>query len=282
MGGFAITLVGHPFDTMKVRLQTQPRDAPLYTGLVDCMRKTLQWEGPGGFYRGVSSPLIGNTFFNAVQFLTYGQAKTLFHPTGSDDAISTAQFFAIGAMTGTMVSFVESPIDLFKSQLQVQVFRARAQGQEPEFKTLSQVVRSVVSRYGLRGFYQGLAPTMCRDIPAVSLYFGTYELSRKLMVEPGQSVSELPSHKLLMAGGVGGFCYWLLTYPVDVVKSQLQTDSIDPSKRRYKGMMDCARQLYKEGGAARFSIGFIPCMLRSVPGNAACFFAYEKTRQMLG
>lgn len=29
-GGIAVTLVGHPFDTIKVRLQTQPTDKPIY------------------------------------------------------------------------------------------------------------------------------------------------------------------------------------------------------------------------------------------------------------
>jgi hypothetical protein len=29
-GGISVTLVGHPFDTIKVRLQTQPMDKPIY------------------------------------------------------------------------------------------------------------------------------------------------------------------------------------------------------------------------------------------------------------
>lgn len=32
-GGISVTLVGHPFDTLKVRLQTQPVDKPLYCEL---------------------------------------------------------------------------------------------------------------------------------------------------------------------------------------------------------------------------------------------------------
>lgn len=30
MGGISVTMVGHPFDTIKVRLQTQPMDKPIY------------------------------------------------------------------------------------------------------------------------------------------------------------------------------------------------------------------------------------------------------------
>lgn len=195
-GGFAITAVGHPFDTIKIRMQTQPVDNPLYSGTWDCMKKTLKWEGVGGLYRGVTSPLVGNAFFNATQFLAYGQAKKLFRPDGNEDAMTVTQFLGCGIMTGTLVSFVESPIDLFKSQMQVQIFRSRITGEPPAYRSVPDVVRQVVSGYGLRGFYQGLSATMCRDIPAVSLYFSTYEATRKALVKEGESVSDLPSWKV--------------------------------------------------------------------------------------
>ena len=53
VSGIAVCLVGHPFDTLKVRLQTQPVHRPVYTGLIDCFIKTLKWEGIGGLYKGV-------------------------------------------------------------------------------------------------------------------------------------------------------------------------------------------------------------------------------------
>ena len=59
MAGIAVTLVGHPFDTLKVRLQTQPIENPIYSGVVDCFKKTIKWEGPQGLYKGVQSPLVG-------------------------------------------------------------------------------------------------------------------------------------------------------------------------------------------------------------------------------
>jgi len=53
VAGIAVCLVGHPFDTLKVRLQTQPINNPVYSGLVDCFYKTLKWEGINGLYKGV-------------------------------------------------------------------------------------------------------------------------------------------------------------------------------------------------------------------------------------
>ena len=39
----------------QVRLQTQPTHAPVYSGFIDCARKTLQWEGIRGLYKGCGS-----------------------------------------------------------------------------------------------------------------------------------------------------------------------------------------------------------------------------------
>lgn len=53
IAGIAVCFVGHPFDTLKVRLQTQPIHNPVYRGVTDCFLKTLRWEGIGGLYKGV-------------------------------------------------------------------------------------------------------------------------------------------------------------------------------------------------------------------------------------
>jgi hypothetical protein len=55
--GIASVLVGHPFYTLKVRLQTSDQ----YKGLADCFRQTIKREGPRGLYKGMTSPLIGVT-----------------------------------------------------------------------------------------------------------------------------------------------------------------------------------------------------------------------------
>lgn len=57
IGGIVVVLTGHPFDTTKTRLQTAPEG--FYGGTVDCIRKTLKWEGVQGFYTGIQSPLAG-------------------------------------------------------------------------------------------------------------------------------------------------------------------------------------------------------------------------------
>ena len=67
-GGIGIVAAGHPFDILpfsqlsftSIGLQTQKPENPLYKGMMDCVKKTIKWEGLGGFYKGFISPLWGN------------------------------------------------------------------------------------------------------------------------------------------------------------------------------------------------------------------------------
>ncbi|EFA83131.1 mitochondrial substrate carrier family protein [Heterostelium album PN500] len=274
IGGVGQVFTGHPLDTIKVRLQTQPVGAPLYSGTLDCLKKTIAEEGFAGLYKGVASPLVGLCVMNAVMFLSYGQAKKIIQGD-SNRELSVAELTKAGAVAGFTIAFVESPVDLFKSQLQVQYAGNK------QYNGLLDCATKIFQQRGVRGIYQGLGATLVRDVPANATYFGVYELSRRFFLSEGQRLEQLPAWKVMLAGGIGGMSYWTLTYPVDVIKSSIQTDSIVPSQRRYANMMDCASKIYKQQGIAGFYKGFTPCFIRSFPANAACFVLYEKAREIM-
>jgi solute carrier family 25 carnitine/acylcarnitine transporter 20/29 len=59
-GGVCAVIVGHPFDLVKVRLQTAERG--VYTSALDVVRKSIARDGlRRGLYAGVSAPLVGVT-----------------------------------------------------------------------------------------------------------------------------------------------------------------------------------------------------------------------------
>jgi solute carrier family 25 carnitine/acylcarnitine transporter 20/29 len=51
VSGMCLVLVGHPFDTIKVRLQTQGADGK-FVGMTDCVKQTVAKEGIRGVYKG--------------------------------------------------------------------------------------------------------------------------------------------------------------------------------------------------------------------------------------
>lgn len=59
-GGICAVVVGHPFDLVKVRLQTA--DKGVYSSALDVVRKSIAKDGlKRGLYAGVSAPLVGVT-----------------------------------------------------------------------------------------------------------------------------------------------------------------------------------------------------------------------------
>ena len=111
---------------------------------------------------------------------------------------------------------------------------------------------------------------------------GFYELLRDCLTVPGATVNQLSLWHQFVSGGFAGLTYWSLTYPTDVIKSSLQSDELQRSQRKYHGILDCARKLYRdEGGWKRFYRGFSPCMLRAIPANAVMLVVLENARQLL-
>lgn len=101
----------------------------------------------------------------------------------------------------------------------------------------------------MRGFYL----TAIREVPAVSTYFISFEyICNKMKCSRDQcSVMDL-----LYAGGVAGCLSWLITYPIDVVKTRYQIDN------SYKSMFDCVRKTFKSEGLIGFWRGLSPTLLR--------------------
>lgn len=59
-GGVCAVVVGHPFDLVKVRLQTAEKG--VYSSALDVVRKSIARDGlRRGLYAGVSAPLVGVT-----------------------------------------------------------------------------------------------------------------------------------------------------------------------------------------------------------------------------
>ena len=86
----------------------------------------------------------------------------------------------------------------------------------------------------------------------------------------------------LTSGAIAGVFYWIFTFPTDVIKSSMQSDHIDKTKRQHKNILQCAMTLHRdEGGWRRFYRGYVPCIMRTVPASASMLLVLEMCRQFL-
>ncbi len=57
----------------------------------------------------------------------------------------------------------------------------------------------------------------------------------------GCHTRDLPMHVVVGSAGVGALAYWLACYPIDVIKSAMMTDAIDPAQRKFPTMAVAAQ-----------------------------------------
>ncbi|KAK5998353.1 Mitochondrial carnitine carrier [Cladobotryum mycophilum] len=278
-GGVCAVVVGHPFDLVKVRLQTAERG--VYSSAVDVVRKSIARDGlRRGLYAGVSAPLVGVTPMFAVSFWGYDTGKQLvgsISPIGPE-GYTIGQIATAGFLSAIPMTAITAPFERVKVILQVQGQKTLAPGEKPKYSGGVDVVRQLYKEGGVRSVFRGSAATLARDGPGSAAYFAAYEyIKRKLSPkdENGKPTGQLSLSAITCAGAAAGVAMWIPVFPIDTVKSRLQTAEGNVT------IGGVIRGLYSKGGYKAFFPGFGPALARAVPANAATFLGVELAHQAM-
>ncbi|KAL7750619.1 hypothetical protein RI367_003961 [Sorochytrium milnesiophthora] len=310
-------VAGYPFDSVKTRMQTF-----YYPSISHCFRHTYATEGVRGFYRGIAPTLVTVSFTKSLSFTCYVRTKNYlaghkFFNASSIGGLAAVSFLG-GAVSGTATSFITQPLELIKvlRQLQELVERERKQKRQalagagaaagdttpaPRRTTMLAMGTAIVKQRGMIGLYHGFGSHYLRESFGSGVYFTTYELSKRLIQDAtGQPPGVLT---YFMSGAMCGAFAWVVIFPLDVVKSSIQRETLF-AKRRYHGFVDCVKQLYlydpnrlrspsdmtpgttdaatspsqpqRSGGSFKpFFRGMSATMIRAVPIHALNWVVYE-------
>jgi solute carrier family 25 carnitine/acylcarnitine transporter 20/29 len=268
LGGWTSLVVGHPFDTVKVKMQTSLTPiTPSKTiqSLWSESRRKPIWQN--GFYKGITSPMLGVGAMNAIIFS--GHAVCLDLVTKWFPRVPNYTQIAIaGAGTGIIQCLVAVPIDFCKIMAQTSSTPLST------FHFFKSHLKRPLS------LYRGYLVTVLRDIPGYAAYFTSYEYTLDLLTNNIRGTNpnaEMPSTNLLIAGGVAGVVGWAISFPLDLIKSRIQST---PQGSRGE-IMRIAKDIYKRDGFIGFFRGLSPTLLRAVPVNAVTFYTVERTRKWL-
>jgi solute carrier family 25 carnitine/acylcarnitine transporter 20/29 len=305
IGGVAGLIVGHPFDTVKVRFQT-PDLRQKYRSTFHALATISREEKFVGLYKGITSPLASCALLNGLIFASYRFFMRI--QLDDKDAIpSLTQVTLAGIATGIVTSLITTPTDLIKIQQQNSLL------EKPSVKT---VALRMYKQRGIRGLYRGITATILRDV-GYGAYFGSYEATCRILAPSPdhlaistaiQSDVFGPSWSTsLIAGGVAGIVGWLVTFPMDVVKTRMQgsdwtplaaSTSVKPPERvrligstlpgqpslidtvihedqSYRTTLSTIVNSYRAEGIGVFYRGLAPTLIRAIPVNMATFVVFE-------
>eukprot|EP01112_Ceratiomyxa_fruticulosa_P023969 TRINITY_DN944_c0_g2_i1.p1 TRINITY_DN944_c0_g2~~TRINITY_DN944_c0_g2_i1.p1 ORF type:complete len:310 (-),score=44.46 TRINITY_DN944_c0_g2_i1:78-1007(-) len=274
LSGMANTLAGHPFDTLKVRMQTEGTKGR-FKGPIDCLKQTVRQEGFRGLYKGVTPPLFGMGIINSCMFGSLHFVKDVIHKD-PHTPLTLPEIMVSGAITGWIVSLVVTPIDQVKARLQVQY--ALPPGVKPQYSGPIDCIQQLIRNNGvIGGMYKGWFATVLQRT-SLWAYFGGYELARRVL--PKREDGTLGVGASFLAGGAAGTGFWLTNYPFDVIKNRLMSQP-DVKPRKYDGVIDCAKKIYKVDGIKGFFRGFTPTALRTFPANGATMITFNLAMRFL-
>eukprot|EP00158_Paraphelidium_tribonemae_P007296 Partr_v1_DN28186_c1_g2_i3_m55297 putative carrier protein len=192
-------------------------------------------------------------------------------------ALTPLQFYLSGGVAGIANSIVSGPVEHIRTRMQVQ-----GGGDSNKYSSTGDCFRKIYAQYGLRGIYKGQLITMMREWQGYGGYFFAYEyIVQQTALRNGVRVSDLATWQVMVAGALAGYAMWIPVFPLDVVKSRIQTDSLVKTSAKYKGWLDCMRHVIRTEGVAGLYRGLAPCMLRAGPVNALTFVTYEFAMKQL-
>ena len=142
--------VGHPFDTIKTKMQAQHGFES--QTMIRSFVKTVRDQGVRGLYRGCVPPLLGSGVFRSTQFAVFEACYTVMDvPFARTEIPCTfgvqVRVVAGGVLASTARSIIETPLEYMKVRRQIQ------------------------QSWRLRDVYTGFGVTWFRTIGLMTTYF---------------------------------------------------------------------------------------------------------------
>lgn len=232
--------------------------------------------------------------------------------------------FLAGSAGGLLQCVILVPSEVIKCTMQAGSIPASAlsssagntSGIIEAFKPTLDTVRYIHRTEGIRGLYKGLGVTCLREIPAIGIYFFSYKNIRAGLhkLQGGTAETKVSTPATLVAGALAGALSWLLLYPIDVIKTNMQasvsadmavqtpkvtqvhaqvpvqaqatavrglhtttSSAVSSASVAYSEMSfwQVGLSLYKQRGIAVFFNGIGTAVFRALPVNALIFYIYE-------
>ncbi|KAK4804856.1 hypothetical protein SAY86_004673 [Trapa natans] len=282
-GAFSRTLVA-PLERIKILFQIRS-EGFRSIGLLQSFKKIVQNEGIYGLYKGNAASVIRIVPHAALHYMTYEQYRCLIvsecPSLGTGPSID---FLAGSAAEGTAV-ICTYPLDLARTKLAYQV---RAQKNswhhairwlygEPPFQTLFGVFKELYREGGVRAFYRGFGPTFVGILPCTGLKYYVYEKLKRQVPEVQKDSIALR----LSCGALAGLVGQTFTYPLDVVRRQMQVENMVHGKSQYNSSVEGLTSIIRHQGWRQLYAGLSINYIRVVPSVAFGFTAYDVIKSRL-
>ncbi|KAF5174920.1 Mitochondrial carrier protein [Thalictrum thalictroides] len=281
-GGFAKTVVA-PLERVKILFQT--RRAEFHSvGLLGSFKKIVKTEGVIGFYRGNGASVARIVPYAALHYMTYEQYRRWIILGLPDIGRGPSLDLLAGSFAGGTAVLFTYPLDLVRTKLAYQVvepsnFNIKGVLHVEQFyKGIFDCFTKIYKESGMRGLYRGVGPSLYGIFPYSGLKFYFYEEMKSFVPEERKKDITVK----LFCGSVAGLLGQTLTYPLDVVRRQMQVQWLSTiNSAEMKGTMQSLVMIVQHQGWRQLFSGLSINYLKVVPSVAIGFTVYDMMKLWL-
>lgn len=193
-------------------------------------------------------------------------------PEGISRHLHAAKYFLAGGVAGAISRTATAPLDRLKVLLQVQTNSAKGK---------RRVITGIIDIYkegGILGFFRGNGINVLKVAPESAIKFYSYEMMKNMVGEfEGQgSKEDIGTMGRLFAGGVAGAIAQTVIYPMDLVKTRLQTYASNDGK--VPALAKLSKEIWHQEGPRAFYRGLLPSLLGMIPYAGIDLATYESLK----
>ncbi|XP_073111093.1 calcium-dependent mitochondrial ATP-magnesium/phosphate carrier protein 2 isoform X1 [Elaeis guineensis] len=190
-------------------------------------------------------------------------------PEGISKHVNASKYLIAGGVAGATSRTATAPLDRLKVVMQVQTKRAH----------IISAIKDIWREGHFLGFFRGNGINVMKVAPESAIRFYTYEMLKDLIVKAkGEDKSNIGASGRLVAGGLAGAVAQTAIYPMDLVKTRLQTYSCEGGKVPNLGTL--SKDIWLHEGPRAFYRGLIPSLLGIIPYAGIDLAAYETLKDM--
>lgn len=182
-GATALT-VSYPLEYTYTRLAADTGGATgqrQYTGIADCIKKTLKSDGIRGIYRGYGPSVAGIIVYRAGYFGLYDFSKVLIMPhlgLTEGSILSILTKFSLALSIDIFSAIAAYPLDTVRRSMMMMSGRS-----EKLYNNSFQCAQYIMKNNGFGGFYKGALTNSIRAIGSALVLVVYDELKRVLLPE---------------------------------------------------------------------------------------------------
>lgn len=154
-------------------------------------------------------------------------------------------------------------------------------------RLVQQTARRMWAQGGVPAFYRGLIWGLVGQYPYSAIDLTTFEYTKQWWIrsKKAQGLTGQDAHPSAAAtaaiGGLSGGAGASLVWPLNLLRTRLQTDRTSLHPRQYSGIADVARQTVTAEGWAGLFKGITPNLIKVVPSVAITYTIWEKAKQIM-